>query len=110
MLELSALVAMGAWGWGEGIGWYKSVFALVTPIIAASIWGIFNVLDDPSRNGRAPIAVSGNVRLVIELLFFFVAAWMLYDVGYAIFGLALIVITILHYLASYRRIIWLISH
>ena len=55
LLELSALFAMGVWGWRYSEGWLRFVLALSIPIIAAVLWGTFAVPDDPSRSGGAPI-------------------------------------------------------
>ena len=73
-------------------------------------WGIFAVRDDPSRSGSAPVPVPGLIRLLLELAFFGLAAWMLHDMEYIrvswIFGAAVTV----HYLISYDRVGWLIRH
>ena len=86
ILELGALVAMAMWGWhlgGGTEGWFGYIFAMALPILAAIIWGIFNVPNDPSRSGAAPIIVPGFVRLLIELAFFSFASWALYDLEYS---------------------------
>ena len=82
LLELTALVAIGIWGWKQSDGWLRFVFALGIPIIVGAIWGTFAVPDDPSRSGAAPIVVSGIVRLVIELAVFAFATWTLHDLGF----------------------------
>jgi hypothetical protein len=53
LLELSALMAMGFWGWNQGKGAFRFVLAFGIPIIAALVWGVFAVPDDPSRSGNA---------------------------------------------------------
>ena len=110
LLEMSALAAMGVWGWSLGCGLLQYISAVGIPIIAASIWGTFNVLGDPSRNGEAPVKVPGILRFAIELIFFFVAAWMLYDRAYTTLSLTIIAVVIVHYIASYERIKWLMAH
>jgi len=109
LLELTALAAIGIWGWKQSDGWLRFVLALGIPIIVAVIWGTFAVPDDPSRSGAAPIVVSGIVRLAIELTIFAYATWALQDLGSDklswIFG-ALVAI---HYIVSYDRITWLIT-
>ena len=110
LLELSALIAIGIWGWEQSDGWLQFVLAFGLPFIAAAIWGIFAVPDDPSRSGSAPVPVHGIFRLAIELVFFILAIWVLYDLEFTsiswIFG---IVVTI-HYSISYDRIKWLLRH
>lgn len=72
LLELAALITLGLWGWRQGGEvWHKYTFALGIPIIAAAIWGIFNVPNDTNRSGVAPIVVPGITRLAIELAIFF---------------------------------------
>lgn len=108
LLEVSALLAMGIWGWRQSEGWLRFVLALIIPLIAAVVWGAFAVPKDPSRSGAAPIAVPGILRLVIEIAFFVFAVWALNDSGFTGPGRVLGVIVAVHYVASYDRILWLI--
>ena len=107
LLEISALLAAGVWGWRQSDGWLRFVLALGIPIILAAVWGTFAVPNDPSRSGAAPIAVHGILRLAIELAIFAFAVWGLYDLGYARLGLIVGIITALHYVVSHDRILWL---
>jgi len=109
ILEIIALLSVGMWGWKQGGGWFRFLLAFGIPIILAIIWGVFAVPNDPSRSGEAPIVTPGVIRFAIELSFFAFAAWSLYDIGLNKSGIALSVIVILHYIASYDRIIWLTS-
>ena len=112
LLELTALVALGIWGWQQGhngYAWLGYVLAMGLPIMAAAIWGIFNVPDDPSRSGKAPVIVAGTLRLLIELTFFSFACWALYDLGYTTFCMVLGGVVVVHYLVSYDRIFWLMK-
>jgi Protein of unknown function (DUF2568) len=109
LLELSALFALGLWGWhGRDDGW-RILVALAIPTVAAALWGIFAVPHDPTRSGAAPIPVSGLVRLALELGFFGCATLALNDLGFgtltAILGTAVVV----HYVFSYDRIRWLVG-
>ena len=108
LLELSALLAMGTWGWRQSDGWLRLVLAVGIPLIAAVAWGTLAVPNDPSRSGTAPIVVSGILRLGIELAVFVFATWVLYDLGLTRLSLALGIVVAAHYLASYDRILWLI--
>ncbi len=109
LLELSALVAMGIWGWKLSEGWPRWVLAICIPIVAAALWGTFAVPNDPSRSGAAPVAIPGFLRLVLELGFFAFATWALYDLGYLKLSWAMGIVVVLHYLVSYDRILWLLS-
>jgi len=108
LLEVSALLAMGVWGWRQSEGWFRFVLALGIPLIAAIVWGTFAVPDDPSRSGAAPVPVPGLLRLAIEAAIFIFAVWALYDVGFIRLSWLLGIIVAIHYLASYDRILWLI--
>lgn len=109
LLELSALASTGIWGWKHGQGWLSFLFALGIPIVLATIWGTFAVPNDPSRSGKAPIVIPGLVRLLLELVFFAFAAWALYDLGFVKTSYAICAATLIHYMISYDRILWLLS-
>jgi hypothetical protein len=108
-LEITALMAMGFWGWNQSKGALRFMLAFGIPLIAAVIWGVFAVPNDPSRSGNAPIATAGILRLALELIFFSFAAWTLYSAGAIkgswIFG----IVTLIHYILSYDRLYWLIK-
>ncbi len=110
LLEVSALLVMGVWGWRSNEDWPRFVLAIGIPIVIAAVWGTFAVPGDPSRSGSAPVAVPGILRIVIELSVFVLAVLALSDLGYIrsnwIFG----IIILIHYMLSYDRILWLIKH
>lgn len=109
LLELSALVALGFWGWSLAEGWRGVFPGLGIPLLAAAAWGTFAVPNDPSRSGRAPIPTSGWARLALELAFFAFAVWALFDLGSDLLGWILGVVVIAHYTISYDRIAWLLA-
>ncbi len=108
LLELSALLAIGFWGWRQGEGLFRFVLAIGLPLIAAVLWGTFAVPDDPSRSGKAPVPVPGIVRLALELAFFAFATWALYKAGATQLSWLLGGVTLIHYVSSYDRLWWLI--
>lgn len=108
LLELTALLAMGVWGWRQSESWFRFPLALGIPLIAAVVWGTFAVPDDPSRSGAAPIPVPGLLRLAIELAIFASATWMLHNLGATGLSWVLIIVVAVHYITSYDRILWLI--
>jgi len=110
LLELTALTATGIWGWKQSDGWIRFILAFGIPVIVAAIWGTFAVPNDPSRSGKAPVAVPGIIRLVIELAIFTLAIWTLQDVGVIILSWILCIIVVVHYIMSYDRIMWLIKN
>ncbi len=109
LLELTALIAMGMWGWKLSDNWTRIIFSIAIPIFAMVIWGTFAVPNDPSKSGGAIIQVPGFIRLLIEFTFFYIASWMLKDIGLSKLSLWLAFFTLFHYVISYDRIIWLLS-
>jgi len=109
ILELLALVAFGIWGWNALDGVMRYVLAIGLPILAAAIWGTFAVLDDPSRSGNAPVPVSGILRLILELVFFALAAYSLFLTGNEQYAWIFAVVVLAHYAISYDRIAWLVK-
>jgi len=109
ILEMSGLIALGLWGWDKGEGISKFIFALGVPLIAATIWGVFAVVDDPSRSGNAPIIVPGIIRLIIELSFFGLVIWTLFIMHHSMLGWLFGITVVIHYLVSYERVSWLLQ-
>ena len=109
LLELTALFSFGYWGWNSTSGWTRYLLAIVFPIVAAALWGIFAVPEDPSRSGKAPVPVSGFLRLLLELAIFGLACLALYDIGLSRLSWIIGIIVVLHYAVSYDRIQWLIK-
>lgn len=108
LLEILALLAVGYWGWVEHTGLLRILLAVGLPVLAAVLWATFRVPGDVSASGRAPVAVPGWLRLLLELGLFAAATWGLFDAGATtaatIFGLAVVV----HYAISYDRVLWLL--
>ena len=109
LLEVVALISMGMWSYKHNDGWLAIALAIAVPLIAAGVWGVFNVLDDPSRSGAAPVEVAGWVRLLIEFTVFSLAAAALYNIGYTKISILFVVAVTIHYLVSYERIMWLLA-
>jgi Protein of unknown function (DUF2568) len=107
-LELVGLYSLGLWGWRTGEGWLRWLLVLGLPLFAAAAWATFAVPDDPSRSGEAPIPVPGLLRLVLELGLFASAVLCLRGVSLAHWGTGLAFVVILHYVASYDRLVWLL--
>lgn len=108
-LELGALVGLGVAAWKLAPGQTRWVAVLVVPIIAAVVWGVFNVIDDPSRSGAAPIEVNGWIRLGIELLILGAGAAAIAFAGRREIGIVFAVLIVFHYAASTSRIEWLVK-
>jgi hypothetical protein len=108
LLEIIALVAIGAVAKAEFPGALGFILMIVLPAFAAVVWGVFNVLGDPSRSGKAPVPVPGIVRLLIELDIFGAATWALFSLN-PIYGWIFGLVTLVHYALSYDRIAWLLK-
>lgn len=108
-LELSALTAMGFWGYEKGDGGMRYALMIGVPLVAATAWGIFAVENDPSRSGNTVSATNGFARLALELGFFAFSTWTLYDMGFNNLAYTMSGLIVIHYAFSYKRILWLIA-
>jgi len=109
LLELAALggFATLAWSSTEGFWRYLSTFSALVMVMA--LWGVFAVPDDPSRSGNAPVAVSGQIRLVLELAILFGGALAYHLVGFSLTATVLALLILAHYALSLQRITWLLQ-
>jgi hypothetical protein len=107
LLELVALVALGRWGWVRGTGGWRYVLAPGVPVLAALLWGTFAVPGDASRSGEAVVPVPGFVRLALEIAVFCLATWALIATDLAMWGWVFGAVVLIHYAASYDRVVWL---
>jgi hypothetical protein len=101
LLEIAMLISPGYWGWHLTANWIQYVAALGIPVIAAVLWGVFRIPNDPKP---APVELPGIIRLLLELLLFGSAVLALNNLGYAQLSLIMAILVILHYLVSYDRI------
>lgn len=109
LLEITALFAVGYWGYTQHEGFIRYLLALLLPILFATVWTVFNVPNDKSRSGKAPVVVPGFMRLFIELSIFTLAAFAIHASGHAQYAIIFSVIAGFHYLIAYDRIRWLLS-
>lgn len=109
ILEVISLVVFGSWGFSLAQSWLRFFGIIGVPAAAAALWGIFAVRDDPSRSGKAPVPVPGWLRLILELIFFASAVWMLISLGRTTSSWMLGAAVLLHYSFSWERIRWLLK-
>jgi hypothetical protein len=108
-LEIGSLTGLGLATWTHTHGAARPIATLAVPLAAAVIWGSFNVIDDPSRSGEAPVEVRGTARLVIEL-FVLGGGWTAYSLaGHPAIGVAFAVLTVVHYAVALPRLHWLLN-
>ncbi len=105
VLELAGLAALSLWGWQTGSGWLRFVLAAGLPLLAAAAWGIFRV---PGDVGKGLVAVPGRVRLLLELVFYVLAVWAVFNRGYTAAGWIFAALVIIRYAASFERMMWLL--
>jgi hypothetical protein len=106
LLELCGLAALIYWGFQTGEGLMKIVLGVLLPLLAAAAWGIFRVPNDP---GKAPVAVRGWVRLLLEAAFFILAVAALNSAGQPSLALLLGIGVVIDYAIGYERVIWLLK-
>ncbi|SHN19424.1 YrdB family protein [Mucilaginibacter sp. OK098] len=100
LLEIAMLIILGCWGWHTSAGWMRYAAALILPVIAATLWGVFRIQNDPKP---APVEVPGIVRLLLEWVLFGSAIFALFSLGYFTLGIVMTIIVKLHYIVSYDR-------
>lgn len=92
------LVGFHLAGWGT---------AILFSILSMFFWAAFAVRNDPSRNGKTLIAVSGKTRIILEALFFLGAAW-IFAIHYTLeHGVFYLIAVFGHNLFSPVRLKWL---
>ena len=106
ILELVGLFALGYWGWTQNTGILRYVVTIGLPLLAAALWGTFRVPDDP---GKAPVAVPGALRLLLEAAYFSAASWAFYAAGQDTWALVFGAVVLGHYVISYDRVLWLLK-
>lgn len=109
LLEMTALVSSGVWAYGLDDSFMGIVYAVLTVLLLMILWGVFNVPNDPSRSGKAPMVVKGWLRLLIEFAIFSFGIWTMNQVCEALYSCIFGGLIVLHYLVSYERIIWLLK-
>lgn len=109
LLELAALIGIGAWGKSIHDGFLGYILMVAFPLLGAVLWGTFRKPGDRSASEDAPVAVPGWVRLLLELFIFAWAVWGLLQTGCSTAAYLLAGIALFHYLLSYDRIAWLLQ-
>jgi Protein of unknown function (DUF2568) len=107
ILELCMLAALVTWGFQTGQGWLqKALLGIGVPLLAAVLWGVFRVPNDP---GPATVAVPGFTRLAIELGLFAVAIWALSNAGHPSLATAFAFAVVIDYGLMYERFLRLLK-
>lgn len=109
LLEIAGVVGLFRLGLWAAEGPVAALLALLFSIGAATAWGLFNVPGDRSRSERAPVQVSGGVRLLVELLLLGGGALGWFLAGPRWFAWTYTVVLVVHYLLSWDRVGWLLG-
>ena len=108
-LELFGLAGFGRWGWSLGNGGVPgAVAAIGVAAVAATVWGVFRVRNDPPGKVNPPVRVPGWLRLLIELSFYGLAAAGLWLGGWRAAPETLITAVAIVYLVMWDRQRWLL--
>ena len=107
ILELAGLFALGYWGFSQHAGIMRWLLGIGAPLLAAVLWGVFRVPNDP---GPAPVAVPGWLRLLLEAVYFACGVLAFYASGKPAWGLIFGLLVAIHYLASYDRVMKLLAN
>ena len=110
LLELAALAGFATLAWNSTEGAWRYPVVAATLTVLAALWGVFNVPDDPSRSGHAPVVVPGLVRLILELAILIGGGIAFAGVGHTVLGGLLVAGVVVHYALSRDRIMWLLAH
>ena len=109
LLEFTAIVVAGIWGYHLSDSWSRFLLALLIPLLFAALWGIFAVPGDPSRSGRTVVPTPGNIRLILELLLFSAVTGMMSGLTKPWLAWMFGAVVLIHYTTSYDRISWLLN-
>lgn len=107
VLEITALVGMGQWGWSIDQGSVKYLAAFGIPLLAGAVWVVFKTTGDPWLKKQPLIPIPGKARLLLEAVFFFTAVLCFLASGQIFLGLIFTVTLLLHYFWSAERVVWL---
>lgn len=110
VLELVILYALGYWGWTQHTGWLRYLLAIGLPLLAGVLWGTFRTPGDDSAGQKAIVPVPGWLRFLLEFCLFASAIWALFASGAKTAGWVFGILTVLHYAASYDRVLWLLGN
>jgi Protein of unknown function (DUF2568) len=109
VLEVAALIAMGAGAYALASGPVAWLVAIAVPVVASVAWATFRAAGDPSASGEAKVDIPGIVRLLVEIDVFAVAVFLAWFASPR-FAIILGIAVVIHYALSIDRIRWLLDH
>ena len=101
VLEIAALLAVGWWGFATTPNWLLRIaLGLLLPVAMAAAWGVFRMAND----GGAPIVeIGGQLRLVLEAIYFAIAVAALFGLGLQDLAVGFVLVLLVHYGLDYPR-------
>ncbi len=105
-LELAMLGALIYWGWSQHDGILRVLLAVGLPLIAATLWGVFRVDNDPNK---ALVIIPGVLRLLLEWGLFALAVALLAATGDWLTALIFALLVVIHYALSLDYLRWKIA-
>ncbi len=105
-LELVMLGTMVYWGWSQHEGIVRVLLAVGLPLIAALLWGVFRVDNDPNK---AVVVIPGVLRLLLEWGLFALAVVLLAATGDWLTALIFAALIVLQYALSLDYLRWKIA-
>ncbi|WP_295671992.1 DUF2568 domain-containing protein [uncultured Mucilaginibacter sp.] len=93
VLEITMLVAFACRWYYLTENWERYLLVLAFPAIAAALWGVFRIQNDPKPE---PVEIQGILRLLLEFVLLGVAVWALYGLGYENTGLIIAIVVVIH--------------
>lgn len=108
-LAIRFLLEIVLWaGWGLA-GWHLAEWpgAVIGVLVSMAVWGVFGTPGDGSR-GAPVVRTPGQLRLLLEVALFAVAAWGIWVVWSRAASETFLTITVLHYAITWERQWWLI--
>ena len=105
-LELAMLGAFIYWGWTQHEGILRVLLAVGLPLIAAAVWGVFRVDNDPNK---AVVVVPGVLRLLIEWGLYALAVVLLAAAGATTAAVILALLVVIQYAFSLDYLRWKIA-
>jgi hypothetical protein len=101
LLELAGLFAAGYWGFASFDTWFARIaLGIGVPAAMAAAWGVFRI---PNDGGAPVVEVAPAVRLLLEAVFFGLAAVLLWAAGREGWAIAFLAVIVIHYAVDYRR-------
>ncbi|MBS1911372.1 MAG: DUF2568 domain-containing protein [Bacteroidetes bacterium] len=107
LLELAALASDAYWGFAAHTGFARWILAAALPLVAATLWGVFRVPNDPNK---PPVTISGRMRLALEFTVFATAVAAAFAAISSAAGIAFGAIVLAHYGISFDRTLGLVRN